>query len=110
MRGAAPARKGDNKIGLSLAQHSFVADQRRVPPFFFPLGRKLDQVDARHARPLAGNSIDTARVSLDHDIKPISGMEPVQFGVNEASIGEIPPTADQHFQQLASIKVMSFVG
>jgi hypothetical protein len=92
MGGSLPARKGDHQIGHALAQHPFVAYQRRVPPFFLPTRRELHEIDSSLLRPLASNSADAARVALDYSVEVVLRVELIEFGMYEmASLNSRPP-------------------
>lgn len=69
-----------------------------MPPLVFPVSRELNQLEPPCARPLPGNSINSARIAFDHGIEVMLHVKPIQLGMDEIGIIKIAAAADQNFQ------------
>ena len=79
------------------------------PPSFFQSAGNLAASMPR-ARPLSGDTIGTTRVAFDHRREPMSGEKPIELGVNESRIVEVPAIADKELSKVSSCFRGQFAG
>lgn len=97
-----PAGEGDHEIGAAVTKHPSVADWpgRSTPT---PVGREFHVFDAPAIGPLTRKTICARGAALDQGRKPVLGVQPVKFGLEEFSVAEIATTTDKHSHGLEYI-------